>query len=112
MLPFLFPKAPDNENIRGVILDTPNRATEIGALNVIATNLGEREGVLVGDVFRILSQAKTKKDPLTRELYQTPEENVGLAIVFRTFEKVSYAIITDSGRQVQPGDALVSPNAE
>lgn len=111
-LPFLFPKAPDNEDLRGIILDTPNRATEIGALTVIAMNLGEREGVNAGDVFRIRSQGKSKKDPMNGELYKTPEEDVGLAIVFRTFEKVSYALITDSSRQVLPGDVLVSPNAE
>lgn len=111
-LPFLFPKAPDNDDLRGVILDTPNRSTEIGALHVIALNLGERETVKVGDVFRIRSQSKSKKDPINGELYRTPEEDVGLAIVFRTFEKVSYALITDSSRQVLPGDTLVSPNAE
>lgn len=111
-LPFLFPRAPDNEKLRGVILDTPNRATEIGALTVIAMNLGEREGVKAGDVFRIRSQSKSKKDPMNGELYKTPEENVGLAVVFRTFEKVSYGLITDSNQQVLPGDVLVSPNAE
>jgi hypothetical protein len=111
-LPFLFPKAPDNEKIRGVILDTPNKATEIGSLTVIAINLGEREGIHSGDVFRIRSQKRNKKDPITTEIYQIPEEDIGLAIVFRTFEKVSYALITDSNQQVLPGDVLVSPNAE
>ncbi|MFT5573517.1 MAG: hypothetical protein ACI9FR_002452, partial [Cryomorphaceae bacterium] len=109
---FLFPKAPDNEKIRGVILDTPNKATEIGSLTVIAINLGEREGIYSGDVFRIRSQKRNKKDPITTEIYQIPEEDIGLAIVFRTFEKVSYALITDSNQQVLPGDVLVSPNAE
>lgn len=112
VLPFLFPKAPSNPDIRGLILETPNRATEIGALTVIAMNLGERENVSVGDVFRIRSQSRSKKDPVNGEIYQTPEEDVGLAIVFRTFEKVSYALITDSSRQVLPGDVLVSPEID
>ena len=111
-LPFLFPKAPDNEDLRGIILDTPNRATEIGALTVIAMNLGEREGVNAGDVFRIRSQGKSKKDPMNGELYKTPEEDVGLAIVFRTFEKVSYALITNSNRPIRALDVVVSPEAD
>jgi len=110
--PFFFPKAPSNDEIRGLILETPNRSAELGALSVIAVNLGEREGVSVGDVFRIKSQAKRKEDPMTGESYSIPEEKVGLAMVFRTFNKVSYALVTDSNRQVLPGDVLVSPNAD
>ena len=49
---------------------------------------------------------------MTGEEYSTPEERVGLALIFRTFAKVSYAIITDSERQVLPGDILRSPEYE
>lgn len=108
-LPFFYPKAPDNDDIRGVILVTENEATELGPMSIVAVNLGEREGVNAGDVFRILSQKMTRKDPLNGEAYEIPEEKIGLALVFRTFEKVSYALITDSARQVTPGDVLVSP---
>ncbi len=111
-LPFFAPSAPQNDKIRGVILETPNRSAELGALSIVAINLGEREGVKAGDVLRVLSQKKAKKDPFTGEKYFLPEEKIGLALVFRTFEKVSYAIITDSNQQIVAGDALVSPSAE
>ena len=112
VLPFLAPKAPDNSELKGVILDTPNRETELGALSVVAVNLGDRENVQVGDVFRIRSQRYQKRDPLTGERYFIPEEDVGLVLIFRTFEKVSYGLITDTNRQVRAGDVLVSPDAE
>lgn len=111
-LPFFFPKAPDNDAVRGVILETPNKATEVGALSVVAISLGEREGMQVGDVLRIKSQSVVKDDPVTGEKYRIPEEKVGLGLVFRTFNKVSYMLITDTGRQSRPGDVVVSPNAE
>jgi len=111
-LPFFYPHAPSNPAIRGVILPTPNRSTELGALSIIAINLGERESVDEGTVFRIKSQGRVKKDPVTGGKYTIPEEPVGLAMVFRTFEKVSYAIVTNTERQVEPGDILVSPDAE
>ncbi|MBL4672661.1 MAG: LysM peptidoglycan-binding domain-containing protein [Arenicella sp.] len=111
-LPFFTPRAPQNDKVRGVILDAPNKATELGPLSIVAINLGEREKIRSGDVLRVRSQKMPKKDPFTGEKYFIPEENIGLALVFRTFEKVSYAIITDSNRQVTPGDVLVSPNAE
>ena len=111
-LPFFAPKPPKNEQIRGLILDTPNKATELGALSIIAINLGEREGLSAGDVLRVRSQKIPKEDPFNGEQYFIPEEDVGIALVFRTFEKVSYAIITDSSRQVAPGDIFISPNAQ
>lgn len=111
-LPFFHPKAPENKDIRGQILITENEATELGAMSVVAVNLGEREGVEPGNVFRILSQPKVRKDPFNGENYTIPEEKIGLALVFRTFEKVSYALITDSSQQVTPGDILVSPDAD
>lgn len=111
-LPFFYPKPPSNNSIRGAILEMPNRSTEIGALTVVALNLGERENVEPGDVFRILSKSELRKDPVTRETYRLPEEKIGLLMVFRTFDKVSYAIITNSSRQVSPLDIVVSPFAE
>ncbi|MFT4634957.1 MAG: LysM repeat protein [Arenicella sp.] len=111
-LSFFTPSAPQNKDVRGVILDTQNRAAELGALSVVAINIGEREGIRSGDVLRVRSQKIAKKDPFTGEKYFIPEENIGLALVFRTFEKVSYAIVTDSNRQVTSGDVLVSPDVE
>jgi len=111
-LPFFYPKAPDNQDIRGLILDMPTRTEEFGALSIVAINLGERDAVQAGDVFRILSQATHKTDPVTGEPYQLPEEKIGLMMVFRTFEKVSYGIVTNSNRQVKVYDAVVSPDIE
>ena len=111
-LPYFHPKAPSNIDIRGYILQTPNKATELGALSIVAINLGMRDNIEPGTVLRIKSQSRLKKDPVTGEKYSIPEEPVGLAMVFRTFEKVSYALVTDTERQVEPGDVLVSPNAD
>ena len=109
-LPFFYPDVPSDPTVRGTILDTPNRATELGALSVVAINLGERERIKPGDVLRIYSRSRERKDPMTGERFDIPEEEVGLLLVFRTFDKVSYAIITDSKRQVLPGDRLYSPD--
>ena len=108
-LPFFYPKAPNNKNLRGVILESPNRATELGSLSVIAINLGERDQVQKGDVFRILSQRRKRRDPITSKQYLLPEEKIGLAMVFRTFEKVSYALVTNSSRSIRAGAAVASP---
>ncbi|MFT6048172.1 MAG: hypothetical protein ACI9WC_003890, partial [Arenicella sp.] len=97
-------------DLRGVILETENKATELGALSVVALNIGAREGVEPGVVFRIMTQSVEKKDPVTGESYSLPEEKSGLLLVFRTFEKVSYAIISKASRPIKSFDAVVSPN--
>ena len=51
-----------------------------------------------------------KEDPMTGENYSIPEEKSGLLLVFRTFEKVSYAVITNTTRAVRSFDAVVSPD--
>lgn len=111
-LPFFYPKAPDNAGVRGHILPTKTETTELGPLSVVAISLGKREGVMPGDVFRIKSRSIKKKDPVTSEDYFIPEEKSGLLLVFRSFNKVSYAIITNSQLPIAAGDIVVSPELE
>lgn len=111
-LPFFYPKAPDNAALRGYILPTKNQATELGPLSVVAISLGNREGVKPGDVFRIKTHSLEKEDPVTGESYHIPQEKSGLMLVFRTFDKVSYALITNTNRPVMAMDVVVSPEAD
>jgi hypothetical protein len=39
-----------------------------------------------------------------------PDERNGLLMVFRTFERVSYALVLDISSGVKVGDRLVNPN--
>lgn len=110
-LPYFYPRAPEDEKIKGYILKEQNRVTELGPLNVVVVTLGEREKVVPGHVFKIMSQKETRKDPKTKKRYQIPHEQVGLMMVFRVFEKVSYALITDSQRPINAGDVVIHPDA-
>ena len=110
-LPYFYPRAHDNKEIKGFILHEKNRVTELGPLNVVVITLGERENVEPGHVFKIMSQKETRKDPKTRKTYQIPHEQVGLMMVFRVFDKVSYALITDSIRSINAGDVVIHPDS-
>lgn len=110
-LPYFYPRAHDNKGIKGYILEMPNKVTELGPLNVVAITLGERENVESGHVFKIMSQKKALKDPKTKKAIQLPNEQVGLMMVFRVFDKVSYALITDSLRAIRAGDLVIHPDA-
>lgn len=78
---------------------------------VIAISLGEYDGLQAGHVLKLMTQGERiqdKTDP-ARPLIKLPSESNGTAIVFRTFERVSYALILDVRTTVRVGDRLVNP---
>ncbi len=120
-LPFFFPSTNSDVDIKGFILEPERKTPEIGRLDSIVTvALGEREGVEPGQVFKVLSQPVTKLDPLKTERgfklfrkkdenFTIPSEDIGLIMIIRVFEKVSYAIVTNTERPLSPGDLIVHP---
>ncbi len=40
---------------------------------------------------------------------QLPPERYGLVFIFRTFNSVSYALVMESSRPIQPGDIVRNP---
>jgi hypothetical protein len=50
------------------------------------------------------------KTDATLPQIKLPDERNGLLMVFRTFERVSYALVLDISSGVKVGDRLVNPN--
>ncbi len=109
-LPYYFPRAPKTQ-VEGKILSALSdvATTEIGPQTIVAINLGTREGIEEGNVLRVLYHSGTSKDPVTREEYKLPDEQAGLIMVFRTFERVSYALVMSATRPLHPLDTVTTP---
>ena len=107
-LPYYFPRAPDKD-VKGRILAAINGLREFGPGTIVAISLGKREGMQEGHVMRILRHVGTSKDPVTRRHYKMPDEDSGLLMVFRVYDKVSYALIMDANRPIHLHDALRTP---
>lgn len=78
---------------------------------VVAINKGTQDGVVPGMVLSLMTQGQTmvdKTDP-QRATVKLPDEENGLAMVFRSFDRVSYVLIMDIQHGVQIGDRLTSP---
>jgi LysM repeat protein len=78
---------------------------------VVVINRGRRDGVETGHVMAILKNGERlidKTDP-GRPRIKLPNERNGLLIVFKIFEKLSYALILDIVDGVRVGDRLASP---
>jgi hypothetical protein len=88
-------------------------AVKFGAQNqVVAINRGTRDAMAAGQVLQLVTQGNVIVDKTggKRERVQLPREHNGLAMVFRTFDRVSYALILDVRRPVVAGDHLIAPN--
>ncbi|MDD3936432.1 LysM peptidoglycan-binding domain-containing protein [Rhodoferax sp.] len=78
---------------------------------VVSINRGSRDGIESGHVLAIMTDGarlldKTDTKPTQLKL---PDERNGLLMVFRTFEKVSYALVLDITHGVKVGDRLINP---
>jgi hypothetical protein len=117
-----YPRAPKAvpDGLRVVSLAGAYNAA--GPNQVVALSRGAREGLAVGEVFAIYSPGERVVDRVKypdgslertfrpgRTTVDLPEEFVGHAMVFRTFDRISYALIMDGIRPVQPGDVLREP---
>jgi len=107
-LPYYYPRAPEKK-VHGYILAVLNGVRELGQGAIVVLNLGKREGIEEGHVLRILRHAGKRKDPVTRHEIKMPDEETGLLMVFRVFNKVSYALIMDSSESVHLLDAVQTP---
>jgi len=106
------PRAPEQEIDARVISIYNSSALANAAQNqVITISAGEHDGLYSGHVLRLLTQGARIQDKTdeSRPTVKLPSENNGMAMVFRTFERVSYALILKVQNTVRVGDRLVNP---
>lgn len=102
------PKAP-NQQVKGQILDVEGGVSQVGALSIVAINLGEREGIEVGDVLAVAQKGEVVKDKVQNQIIQLPDVRAGLLIVFRRFEKMSYGLVVTANRPLRVNDTVANP---
>jgi len=105
------PRAPEGKVDGRIVSVYGNAVTNAGQNQVVAINRGTDDGMEPGVVLAILKDGARKLDrtdatPTTMKL---PDERNGLLMVFRTFERVSYALILEITDGVRVGDRLVNP---
>ena len=81
----------------------------IASMDTVIIDRGQANGVTRGDVFALSRDGRQINDPQDQTKLQLPEESVGLAMVYKTFDQVSYALVMESHRGIQIGDHLRQP---
>ena len=106
------PHAPAVEvDARVVSLYGHSAVAYAGQNQVVAINRGSQDGMETGHVLDLLRDGGRIQDKTApgKPLIKLPTERNGHAMVFRTFDRVSYALILDIRTPVRVGDRLVNP---
>ena len=103
-----YPRAPETA-ISGLVMNVEEGVGNAGALDVVAINRGNRDGLQSGDTLAIFKRGELVKDRVASERVRLPDERIGLLMVFDTYEKMSFALVMEADRQIDLGDLLRNP---
>jgi hypothetical protein len=106
------PHAPAS-TVEGTIVSVYGNAVAIAGQNqVVVINRGTADGIEMGHVLAIQKDGERRIDtsqPGERTAIKLPDERNGLLMVFRPFDKLSYALILEISDTVKVGDRVVNP---
>jgi hypothetical protein len=98
--------------VQGEVVTLLDAISMLGQYQTLAINLGSRDGVETGNILQIKRPGKAipdkaEEDPTFR--VKLPDERIGMAMIIRSFEKMSYALIMEADRPVVETDYVESP---
>jgi hypothetical protein len=108
-LDFNFFPQPPREKINGKIISVFDGLSQIGQYNVVVLNRGQRDGLVPGNVLAIYQAGKKVRDPQSSRWVTLPDERAGILMVFRTYEKVSYALVMKATNVMYVNDKVTNP---
>jgi hypothetical protein len=101
------PHAPQRQ-VRGkVIAGADNSVYEIAPLSVVLLNRGMRDGIEVGHILGLYRSEGAVA--LGERMVPLPEQQYGVLLVFRVFNKMSYGFVMSAKRQVNVNDIVRNP---
>ena len=129
--PVYFPRAPIGFN-GGQIISVYGGVEQIGQFDIVVINRGERENMEIGHVLDIYQRGKTIVDKIAtqrrlnddnvstwaklkesvaneKQRVKLPDEKAGQLMIFRTFEKVSLALVLKASRAIHTMDNVETP---
>ena len=104
------PHAPE-QAVAGQIAGIYGDALNAGQNQIVVLNKGARDGVEAGHVMALWRDGAQARDTTQAGSpdIKLPDERHGLLFVFRTFDKMSYALILTVKQPVSKGDRFSQP---
>lgn len=107
-LPYYQPHPPAKV-VHGRILTAVNGVSEFGTNTIVTINLGRDAGLDEGTVLRVMRHAGTAIDPVTHDAFTLPDEQSGLLMVFKVFDRASYGLVLSATRPMHLLDVVQTP---
>lgn len=107
-----FPHIPDMD-INAQIISLYDALFGVAQYQIVVLNKGELDGVEVGHLLATYTQGDTVRDRFDKRSnkpVKLPNERSGLVMIFKTFERVSYALTLESTQVIHKFDYLHTPN--
>lgn len=114
------PHAPDSE-IDATVIAVQSH-TVIGQYNVVALNRGSSSGLEPGHILAVSQRGGIVRDRYSKgglgarsaslgggKKVQLPNERVGMVMVFKAFDRMSYALVMETTREIRHGDIAANP---
>jgi hypothetical protein len=110
-----FPSAPANL-VDGRIISVLDGVSMIGQYQVIVLNRGARDGLQPGHVLSVFQTGElvrdtTKTSGFSSNLVRLPDEPAGTTMVFRVFDRMSYALVMEATREIRVLDTVRNPES-
>ena len=103
-----YPTAPEGK-VEGYIIAVEGGVSQIGSMDVVVINKGARDNVDVGQVMAIYRQGELVRDDISKDVVKVPDTRAGLLMVFRAFDKVSYALVLKATQVLSVNDKIKNP---
>ena len=105
------PRAPANAVEARIVSVYGSSVANVGQNQVVVINRGFKDGMERGHVLAIQTngQRLVDKTGTSFQDIKLPDERNGLLMVFRPFERVSYALVLTATQAVRVGDWLINP---
>jgi len=106
-----FPHVPD-KNIDAQVVSLYDALFGVAQYQIIVVNKGESDGMEVGHLLASFTQGNVVRDRFDKRSskpVQLPSERSGLVMIFKTFDRVSYALTLESERVIHKNDYLHTP---
>jgi hypothetical protein len=98
--------------VKGRIVSIYGGVGEAGRYSIVTLSRGRSDGLEQGHVLAIYRTGPTvtnRFEDSKPESVKLPDERFGLLFIFRVFDRVSYALVMESSRPIQPGDTVQTP---
>jgi len=103
---------PPAKPVWGHVISVVDGVSQIGQWNIVVIDRGTADGIETGSVLEVRQSGAFQRDiisPNPSEIVTLPAEKEGLLMVFRPYERVSFALVMNAVRAIHINDAVTNP---